>query len=331
MVNSNSVIDATTETVALPNLYADPKYLDVVAKVFFPSRRYTIEDFIVDGKVFRLLTLNRRPLVRPQPFIDMHEPVPASSSVGRLRKIRRLAGVSHAIVGLDEFRNDPAWIGFYGAPTVLWAGFEQWNDYEQLLRKRKVLADDRRRWRRLEEMLGPLVFTSDDLRNDVLTTCFAWKSERYRKLKRNLFAEDQTREFFRELQACGLLRVSTLRAGSKLLGIWLGVVYGGRWYGLVLAFNPEKSLSKYSVGRQLLYPMLEESYREGHLEFDFSIGFESYKRYFATHVRAIRDQGLPALHTWLYLRARNRLNNWPWLYEKAKTLKSEFSSYTCNR
>jgi len=326
MANSSSTIDVPTETDALPNLYANPEFLDVVARVFFPSRPYAIEDFKVDGKVFRLLTIDRVPLARPHPFIDIHEPVPVSSSVGRLRKLRGLAGVSHAIVGLDEFRNDLAWSEFSGAPTVFWAGFEQWDDYEKLLRKRKVLADDRRRRRRLEEMLGPLEFFSDDRRNDVLTACFEWKTERYRNLKRNLFAEEQTREFFRELQRCGLLRVSTLRAGDKLLGIWLGVVQGGRWFGMVLAFNPEKSLSKYSVGRQLLYPMLEESYREGHLEFDFSIGFESYKRYFATHVRAIGYHGSPPLHTRLASHARNRLKSWPWLYRKAKSLKIKAES-----
>ena len=51
------------------------------------------------------------------------------------------------------------------------------------------------------------------------------------------------------------------------------------------------ALARCSPGRQLLYGMLEESWRAGHREFDFSIGLEPYKLTFATHVRALGTAG----------------------------------------
>jgi len=323
MEGPDGAVTGSTEGELLINLYSSEEFLRVVANVYFPSQRHAIEDFVVDGKVFRLLAVDGRPLIGPQPFIDMHEPVPAALSAGRPRKLRGLAGVSHAIVGLDEFRNSADWSVFEGAPTVLWAGFEQWEDYEQLLRNRRVLADDQRRRRRLEEALGPLEFTSDDLRDDVLTTCFEWKSGRDREMQRiDAFAQEQTRQFFRELRARGLLRASTLRAGGQLMSIWLGAVYRERWSGWVFTFNPEKSLSKYSLGRQLLYPMLEESYRSGHREFDFSIGFEPYKLFFATHARAIGFFGTRPRRDRFRSVAGDWLKKWPWLYEKYEQVKT---------
>jgi len=38
---------------------------------------------------------------------------------------------------------------------------------------------------------------------------------------------------------------------------------------------------------------VEQSYRSGHKEFDFSIGLEPYKLFFATHVRATATLGTP--------------------------------------
>lgn len=293
------------------NLYTSADYLDAVATVYFPSEESSVEDYAIAGKAFRLLTVaGRGPLVR-QPFLDLHEPVQVLPG----KPLRWLPDVSHGLVALEEFRQNPAWKKFSAAPTTLWKDFPAWGDYLDLLRRRRVLSDDLRRRRRLQEAAGALEFQADDLGADVLPTTFEWKAAQWRAAGiRDLFARRQNRDFFHELRSRGLLRASSLRAGGRLLATWLGAVFQQRWYGWVFAFNPEPALAKYSVGRQLLYPMLEESHRAGHAEFDFSIGDEPYKRFFATHVRAVAPVGVPSLPTRVRSIAKEILRESPRLY-----------------
>ena len=278
------------------NLYATREFLELLAECFFPARSCRVEDYIVDGEVFRLLSVDGRPLTTA-PWVDMHEPLVGwQQDRSPPQPLRRLPKVSHGIVPIDDFRTDPSWQGWSGGPTVFWRDFPQWSDYLNLLRSRRVLADDQRRRRRLDESLGGLQYTANDVADDVLATCFAWKSARDRELGRNvLFARDENQAFFRALQRRGLMRASTLRGKGQLLAMWLGWVYQGRWSGWVTAYNPDPAFGKYSLGRQIIYPMLEESYRAGHQEFDFSIGMEPYKLFFATHARTIAIRGRPLL------------------------------------
>jgi len=325
---TNLAFDAATDSGGAPaNLYASPEFLDVVAKTYFPASDCRVEDFQLDGRIFRLLSVDGYPLTSDQAFLDMHEPLLLPQHYSHTKKLRRLTSVSHGLLSVDEFKNNAVWRNFLGAPTVLWNAFGDWSDYQELLRDRGVLMDDRRRWRRLEEVVGSLDFIANDLSEDVLSTCFSWKSGRDRALKRtDLFARDQTHAFFRELHARRLLQASTLRGNGQLLAIWLGAVFQGRWSGWVTANKPDPSLAKFSLGRQMLYPMLEESYRAGHQEFDFSIGLESYKLFFATHARAVGPLGVPLIRERLLTLGKDLLRDHPVLYGKAKSLWGRFSS-----
>ena len=312
---------ATTCSCAEPNIYASQEFLDVIARVYFPARQCRIEDFALEGGVYRLLSINGQGPVVKQTFLDMHEPLRCSGQHSHQRKLRRLAGASLGIISIDEYKSSAQSEDFFGAPTILWSGFETWEAYLELLRKRRVLGDDQRRKRRIEELLGPLEFTVDDLRDDVLPTCFSWKSARDRDSARpDLFSIEANRSFFYEMRARGLLRASSLRAGGKLLAVWLGAVHQQRWTGWVFAFNGEQSLAKYSLGRQLIHFMLEESFRAGHEEFDFSIGLEPYKLFFATHVRVIASLGMPPIGQRLRGAVKALLGRSPRLCGMARTL-----------
>lgn len=313
---------ATTHTSAAKapvNIYTSPEFLDVIAKVYFPSLRCIPRDYQVNGRTFRLLAVEGREPVLNQTFVDMHEPVSVLPRALRIPPLPRLPNVSHGLVSLSDFEHDHAWHNWMGAPTILWDRFPAWDDYLKLLTARRVLPEDQRRGRRLQDALGPVEFTADDRLDDVLPTCFAWKSARDRASARtDLFATEANRHFFTEMRSRGLLQASTLRAGHTLLAIWLGAIYQGRWTGWVFAFNPEPSLKKYSLGRQLLYPMLEHSHRAGHSEFDFSIGMEPYKLNFATHVRPIGPLGIPRMATVL----SRLIQKQPWCHERARMLRS---------
>jgi hypothetical protein len=305
------------------NVYTSPEFLGVIAQVYFPGQACQVEDFLLEGQRIRLLTVpGRGPVVR-QTFLDMHEalPVPVpTQSERRLRRLRRLPNASLGIVGIDEFRANKSRQSLEGAPTVLWEGFRNWNEYIELLRRRRFLPEDQRRRRRLAEALGPLEFTFDDLRADVMPTCHEWKSLRDRAAGRaDLFANQQNRDFFRMMRSTGLLRASSLRAGDRLLAVWLGAVYQQRWSGWVFCFNPDPSMARYSLGRQLLYSMLEASLAAGHRELDFSIGLEQYKLDFATHVRPLADIGSPTLLQRVHTVALPLLKSNPRLYEILRT------------
>ncbi|HXY05941.1 MAG TPA: GNAT family N-acetyltransferase [Burkholderiaceae bacterium] len=325
---SQRSISATGTDGEPVNFYASTEFLDVVSKVYFPSQSCRIEDFDVEGKVFRLLTMDGWAPAQVPYFLDMHEALRSPERHSRRRKLRRLARVSHGMIGIEEFRSNTEWSKFLGAPTVVWSHFASWTEYLELLRKRRVLPDDQRRRRRLEELLGPLEFKVDDTKDDVLPTCFSWRMARDRSEGYSdiIFAREENRAFFYELRARGLLRASTLRANGQLLAIWLGVVYLQRWSGWVFAFNPEPSLAKYSLGRQLLFPMLEESYRAGDKEFDFSIGAEAYKLFFATHVRAVGLLGTPTIREQIEVHVKGLLKERPWMYQKAKALRNWLAS-----
>jgi hypothetical protein len=309
-------------TAAGSSLYACDEFLDVIAQVYFPGQRCTPKDYRVDGQVFRLLTAGgMRPVLR-QTFIDMHEPLSDRREAARLPGLPRLPDVARSPVPLEVYMDDVALKDGFGAPAILWESFVRWDDYLELLKARRFAAEDRRRGRRLEGLLGPLRYADDDTAPDVLPTCMAWKSARDNEAQRpDLFAIDANRHFFVEMRRRGLLRASTLRAGERLLAIWLGAVHGGRWSGWVFTFNPDPELRKFSLGRQLLYPMLESSFRAGHREFDFSIGMEHYKLDFATHVRPVSPLGLPPAHERLADAGRRLLRQHPWWADRARTVR----------
>jgi hypothetical protein len=311
------------------NLYTEPAFLDVVANVYHAGRTCRVRDYVVGDDVFRLLEVDGLGAMTSQRFVDMHESLGQVHSLGlKLRSLPRLEGVAQSAMRLEEFREQPDWQDAPGAPTTLWEGFATWADYLALLQARQGVAEDRRRGRRLAEKVGPLAFSADDRDTDVLPTAFEWKSRRDLSLARpDMLADTVHRRFFHELHARRLLRASTLRGGDgQLLAIWLGAVHGTRWSGWIFGFNPDPSLSKFSVGQQLLYPMLEHSYHSGHSEFDFSIGLEPYKLKFATHVRPLAMAGSLAPADRAARAARRWLARYPWWETQARALRRRISS-----
>ena len=160
-------------------------------------------------------------------------------------------------------------------------------------RRSNLFADARRRRRRLEERVGPLEFSFEDNRPQVLEACLGWKSDQYVASGfPDAFRTGAHADFFRRLAGAGLLRVASLSAGGRLLATHLGALEAGRFYYWIPAYDPE--LTFFSPGRLLLDFMLKESQARGG-EFDFLIGDEDYKWHYATHVRVVEPAGRPPL------------------------------------
>ena len=308
-------------------VYSRDDFISLLGQTFHSGSTYRAAEVAVGPDVYRMLWVDGRGWQPGATFVDYHEPVgqlagwerwspwPRGPQGRRLPRLPWLRQASLGVVPLAKWLAETDATRALGAPLVCWEEFRNWESYLALLRSRRVLAEDMRRRRRLEDLAGPLSFRVNDAADDVLPTCFAWKSGRDREAGRSeLFADPATRRFFEALQARGLLRASTLRGNGRLLSVWLGSLHAGRWSGWVFAFNPDPALARCSPGRQLLYPMLEESWRAGDREFDFSIGLEPYKLSFSTHVRVLGTAGSPpagerlsALVRWLLKRHQRTL------------------------
>lgn len=290
------------------NFYASPAYLEAAAEVYFKGRSTAIEDVAFGDAVLRLLVVDGRPVTKLQ-FLDVHQPLAADEVQDSPRKGGYARQVVRGIIPCGEAPSDKD-APLDLAPFVDWSGFASFDAYKQwLLSRNKGLIKDReRRGRSLTTNHGKLVFTVDDTADDVLPLTKQWKSDQLRATGHfDFFSVPQTTEFLDALRARGVLVTSTLRAGGRLVSVWIGFIHNGVWSGWVFTYDP--AFRKYSAGHQLLSYMLEESFRRGHREFDFSEGAEDYKMIYATHARLLGDVGRPPLSRALIQFTKNALHS----------------------
>ncbi|MFO1378451.1 MAG: GNAT family N-acetyltransferase [Steroidobacteraceae bacterium] len=123
----------------------------------------------------------------------------------------------------------------------------------------------------------------------------------------SLFLENANREFYRKLvqnlDGTGCLRYTELRLDGRLAASHLGFFDGARFTWYKPAFDP--ALAQHSPGEVLLKVLIERACADRAVEFDFTIGDESFKSRFATQVRDIAQLHVTDSHArdWL-LRAR---------------------------
>ena len=260
------------------NFYASPGYLQVVADVYFAGKAAHVGDVSVAGEILRLLIVGRGRAVTDVPFLDYHLPLRPEE------------------IGLVE-RRAASHEGLETAPYIDWSLFASYDDYLAFITARHTgtIRKLQRLRRRLVESLGPLEFSADDRRDDVVPLAIQWKRRQLReKGLDDIFADPRNVRFFSALRERGLLVASSLRASGRLVAAWLGFIHDGVWSGWIFSYDPEPELSHYSAGHQLLQSMLAHSYQSGHREFDHSVGDHDYKWLYATNARLIG----PLLQDW---------------------------------
>jgi Acetyltransferase (GNAT) domain/Pentapeptide repeats (8 copies) len=281
------------------NFFSNESYLAAVADVYFPGQPYSINIFRTKGRLFRLLQVRGRPVTTP-PFMDFLEPVQAGPEAD-VHDLRYLPKVALATTRADGRQQSAIPRAVQPSPFIDWSLFPDWASFERMVKARigNLLPDSRRRRKKVERDLGPLRFIFDDPRDQPFKACMRWKSAQWRRTGGiDHFATDPRNvQLFRELKRRGLLAVSTLSAGQRLLSVHIGAVADNRLYWLVPAYDPE--LARYSPGRLLLEDLLAESFVLGHAEFDFLVGGEDYKWHYATHNREIGSLGKPSLALFL--------------------------------
>jgi hypothetical protein len=304
------------------NFYASREYLNVVAEVFFGGRRTNVEEVRIGEDVLRLLVVDDKRAVTDLLFMDYHEPIP-SPQARPTREYGHAEWVVRRVIDIGDWKPE-AFQGFELAPYVDWSKFATYEDYKAFIlgRNKGLVKEQERRRRRLGELVGGLHFTMDDPKADVLERAREWKGRQLRETgHKDYFADPKTLAYFERLRQRNLLTSSTLRGGDgRLLSIWIGFVHARVWSGWVFTYDPE--LRKYSAGHQLVNAMLEESYRLGHEQFDFSTGAEDYKMLYATHGRILGPIGQPPLQRRLLVRVKEAAKKrTPKLFEGARDIK----------
>jgi hypothetical protein len=288
------------------NFYTSPGFLEAAAAVYFKGRETAIENVRIGDDVLRLLVVDGKQIVTRLLFLDFHQPLAANEIDGPVRPGRYAQWVSRGEIDADAWDGERTDMNL--APFIDWTRFARFEDYhEQLLTRHHGLVRDReRRGRALASRHGEITFTMDDRRDDVLALARVWKGRQLHDIGfPDFFDDPQAMEFFEYLRAHGLLVCSSLRAAGRLVSTWIGFVHQGAWSGWIFTYDP--AFKKFSAGHQLLIRMLEESYRLGHHEFDFSIGAPDYKMFYATRGRLLGSIGTPSPKRVLELYARKLL------------------------
>lgn len=289
------------------NFFASNAFLDAAASVYFKGQVATVENVRIGEDVLRLLVIDGKTIVTRLLFLDIHQPLTLSEIHGPVRKGRNARCVSRGVIAVNAW-DAKRYPDMVLAPFVDWSRFTHFENFREYLlaRHRGLMRDRERRGRNLASAHGELTFTIDDQRDDVLALARKWKGQQLREIGfPDFFENPQTMEFFKTLRARGLLVSSTLRAAGRLVSLWIGFIHEGSWSGWIFAYDPV--FKKYSPGHQLLFRMLEESYRLGHREFDFSGCAQDYKLLYATDGRLVGDIGTPPLSVSAILILRNTL------------------------
>jgi hypothetical protein len=325
------------------NFYSSDAYLEALAATWFPGRRYQVGLFAAEGKLFRLVDVEGHgPMITdgPRPgsyhYLDFLEPVDSregAAGPGGARAVRwlpRVALEAREIQGPspEEAPHSP---NVAVAPYIDWSRFHDWAAFQAhfVSRRGNLARDSRRRQRNLEKALGRLRFEWDDRRPEVFDLAVAWKRSQYvRSNLRDELSILQNVQMFRELWRRGLLVISSLRAGERLVAAHLGVVWQRRFFYWVPAYD--RGAFSFAPGRLLLEYMLAGSQARCHAQFDFLLGDERYKYHYATHRRLIGNLGTQPLSESLRKGARavvkRTLSLHPPLLEKARMLQNRWAA-----
>jgi hypothetical protein len=297
------------------NIFSSDVFLRTLGEVFFGDRRHEPALFRVDGRVYRLLQVDGAPLTRLT-FVDFFEPLPASE--GPARPLGYLPRVARETVSAETWLSRPRPPQLATSPFIVWSRFDRWESFAAHVAARcgNLFPDSRRRRNKLSRALGEVEFRLDDRRPAALELGMKWKSAQYLASGyEDLFRDVKNRRLFTELQARGLVLVSSLSAGDRIIAVHLGASHGGRLYWWVPSYAPE--LARFSPGRLLLESLIQASFERGDEVFDFLIGDEAYKWHYATHTRVIGDAGRPPaslrVEAEIKLRVKQALRGAPWL------------------
>jgi hypothetical protein len=298
------------------NIFSDQDFLEVLARVYYSDQSPQVVTATIANHSFQLLQVDHQ-IVTEHKLVDFFEPSGADARpitpAAQVNWIPRIAQRSIP-ANSDTTDRDITCL----APYIDWSAHSTWPEWSQFF---KTLAkaqakgsgsfiDIPRQRRRLAKQLGELQFVYHDPNPALLEPFFTWKSQRYQEIGAvDLWANPIHRQFIHALHQSGILLVSVLYAAEQPIALHLGFERRGRFYWWLPTFDPQ--LQRFSAGRILLEDLLQYGFSQGHQEFDFLNGEETYKWCYATHSRIIEGIGQMPLRLRLKRRLRQQLEKSP--------------------
>lgn len=276
------------------NFFSSNNYLTTLAEIFYPGKKYSFEIFRVLNKYYRLLVIADSKIITSFPFLDFHEEIdPIHWANKKINYIPKVVVKTTILDHIFSFREIKYTNGCDIAPFIDWSHFKDWNEFVQLYRHRRknLIHDTKRRITKLNKEKGGIRYIFDDKDPDILDLCVKWKSTHYKHIGgTDIFLDTRHKEMLKQLHKKKALIISSLKAANTYIAFHIGVHYNHIFYSWIASYNRDYVL--YSPGRLLLHMILQESFKRHHKRFDFLLGGEDYKWFYATHYRIIGPIGI---------------------------------------
>lgn len=328
------------------SVFSSDRFLETVKSTYFGAGNAEIAIVSVGGSRYKTLVVDGDKPLAGIPFMDYTSPLATSSEIAdprdlkvipspRIRKAVLAEGpltsadmTADLIASLKEDGSQPFGQGATISPSIKFTEIGDFSAYKKTCSKRNSRAFSPRTPKKLDKLKseGAAVeccFRVDkDRQQEVFDALLGWKEKQYLRTDvPNLFAVASTRAFLQNLLDNELLVLSAVFVAGKPIAAHAGYIYEGVFYYLLPGYDLEQR--KLSAGLVLMEYMITESQREGLSEFDFLLGDEGYKFYYANYYRIVGMAGEPDQLESLLLYSKNCLKRVLYQNETIKgTIKS---------
>jgi CelD/BcsL family acetyltransferase involved in cellulose biosynthesis len=192
-----------------------------------------------------------------------------------------------------------------------------WEDYWNSL-KRSFRKDQRRRWRVLEKMGEASFIVCNDQQEIIplFETLLVQQESRLQRLGLPYLLENlPMKQFYEKIIQRGCIDGPVIFTALLVDGQPVATLCGfgnGQHYTMTLSGNETGEWSKCSPGRLLTERTMQTLHENGYSYFDFSIGDEPYKKYFAIEQGTLNEYVHPLSYkallrySWIKIKARHR-------------------------
>lgn len=293
------------------SVFSSDSFLETVKSTYFSSGNAEIAIVTVNEKHYKTLVIDGEKPLSGIPFMDYVTPIHSQEHLESLKTISsprirkavlaegKLEGPDQTAQLIGKFKEDGSHDYNPGAilsPSIKLDGITDWQAFQAECRLRNSRAFSSRSPKKLDKLAkdGTPVeycFRVDKARRqEVFDALIAWKEQQYLRTDvPNLFAIPTTRQFLQNLLDKDILVLSAIFVAGKPIAAHGGYIYDGVFYYLLPGYDIDQR--KLSAGLVLMEYMISESHREGLKEFDFLLGDEGYKFYYANYYRIVGMAG----------------------------------------
>ena len=277
---------------APPTFFSSDAFFAAVAAVCFPGHSWAPERIRVDGRVFRVLTVEGRPVDRIRHWPFYYETQVSRPVSGSERRVSFLRNTVQRVVPANAHQPGS---GERIAPFIDWTVFPAWDSYighGDGRGSRSRFSTSARKERKLVREKGRLSYCFDDHDPALVPLAHRWNAAQYATGGDG--RDSPGYRLNQRLRSDGLLTATSLRLDERPIAVVLGHVFAGTYHFRLPGFD--RSLEKYSPGAILMHRLLRDTYDRGFAQFDLLLGNHSYKWFYATGARVVGPAGAQPLH-----------------------------------